>query len=121
MRPARSAWTASRGVQSGELSMALWENLASIAPEARPRIKGSVLFVVDDDGQHPNGYLAQGLGAVGNVTAETQRIPRSQRIAVAAVTLGQRAGEDVNEFGAGVLKAGKHFALVGQGHQKRLE
>jgi len=40
---------------------------------------------------------------------------------VAAVPVGQRTGQEINEFGAGVLKARKHLALVGQGDEKRLE
>ena len=67
------------------------------------------------------GTLSKVSGPCGTSPRKLKESPGPERIAVAAVPIGQRPGEEVNEFGAGVLKAGKHFALVGQGHQKGLE
>src|ERR1700688_3690589 len=85
------------------------------------RVNASILLIVNDDGQHPYRHLVQRLRAVRHVAAETQRIARLQRIAVAAVPIRQRSGEEVDELCAGVLEARKHFTLVGQRHEKGLE
>ncbi len=59
--------------------------------------------------------------SVGYIATEAQGISGAQRITVAAMPIGERARENVDEFSAGMLKTRKHFALVGEGHQKGLE
>src|SRR6266851_1357057 len=55
------------------------------------------------------------------VAAKGQGVPRPEHIGVAAVTVVQNAGEQVNEFDAGMLKSGEDLAAIVQGDEKRLE
>src|SRR5260370_1786182 len=56
-----------------------------------------------------------------DVAGKGQAVPRPKHIGVAPMTIVQHAGEQMNEFDAGMLKAWEHLAAVVQCHEKGLE
>ncbi len=76
---------------------------------------------VDDDGEHPDRYLLQPLGAMRHVSAEGEGIARAHHVGMAPMAIVQDAGEQMDELDARMLESRKHFAPVVQRHEEGFE
>src|SRR6185503_9004217 len=80
-----------------------------------------ILRSIDDDGQEMNGELDQPFGSMRDLATKSQCIARLQKVSIATVAILDLTLEHINEFGPGMLEAGKDFAGVVHGDEEGLE